>query len=95
MIPVLRRILIALGLLLAPAASCRPAPEPSAVERDEGRVKQILSRALTLSLDPQASPEEVDRLFQEAVLTAEGTPAAEEVAQAYRRWREQRTHPPR
>jgi hypothetical protein len=86
----MRRILIVLGLLLAPASSCRPAPGPPAVERDEGRLKQVLARALTLARDPRASPGEVEKLFQEAVLVAEGTPAAEEAARAWREWRERK-----
>lgn len=83
----MRRMALALGILLLAAVSCRSVPAPPVAERDAGRVKQVLARALTLSRDPGASPEDVDRLFLEAVLAAEGTPAEEEAAEAWRQWR--------
>jgi hypothetical protein len=78
---------VAIVLFLAALLACREAPPPRG-ERDEGRVKQVLARALTLSKDPQASPDEVRNLFQEAILAAEGTPAAPEAALAFDLWRE-------
>ncbi len=70
-------------ILAAALGSCGSEPPAPEAERDAGRLKQVLARAITLAKNPAAPPEDVLRLFQEAVLVADGTPAAPEVARAF------------